>query len=232
VRLRKTGSRRRGSAAVVGAVADGRPVPSGRNVEAEDVDALRAAIELNAARPGTGQPSDEFIHQLHDELAETLTRPREQTGRRAITRRALVTGAGVAAAGVVGVAADRTLLVPRRDDAQTTVQPDDGSWVRVAAQTDVSHDGAVRFETPTTVGFVSADATGLVAVSGTCTHQGCLLQANGRAGRLDCPCHRTAFGYGGNVLFSQLAPQPVPLPRISVRGVGDDVEVFLPNPPS
>jgi Rieske Fe-S protein len=216
----------------VEAVADGRPLPSSRSVEAADVDALRAAVELNAARPGADHPSDEFIDRLHDELAQTVPDAGASTGRSRISRRALVTGAGVAAAGAVGIAADRTLLGPRRDDSQTTVQPDDGTWVRVAARTEVPDGGAVRFETPTTVGFVSSDGTDLVAVSGACTHQGCLLQDDARAGRLDCPCHRTAFGYTGDVLFSQLAPQPAPLPRISVRTAGDGVEVFLPNRPS
>jgi Rieske Fe-S protein len=204
----------------------------------DDVDALRAAIELHAARPGADQPSEEFIADLRGRLDEAVASAdaaeavEASPPRSGLTRRALVTGAGVAAAGAIGIAADRTLLEPRRDDTQATVEPDDGTWVRVAARAEVPAAGAVRFETPTTVGFVSSDGTDLVAVSGACTHQGCLLQNDPDAGRLDCPCHRTAFSYGGTVIFSQLAPQPVPLPRLSVRTAGDGVEVFLPNPPS
>jgi Rieske Fe-S protein len=234
VRLPPRPTRRRRSGAAVEAVADGRPVPTGRVDDDEEVGALRAAIELNAARPGADQPSEEFVDRLRDELAATTGGvDADPSPRAGITRRAaLVAGAGVAAAGAIGIAADRTLLEPRRDEQQATVDPDDGTWVRVAARADVPDGGAVRFETATTIGFVSSDGSDLVAVTGACTHQGCLLQDDARAGRLDCPCHRTAFGYGGNVLFSQLTPQPVPLPRISVRTAGDGVEVFLPNQPS
>jgi Rieske Fe-S protein len=55
------------------------------------------------------------------------------------------------------------------------------------------------------------------------------LQLNQPAGRLDCPCHRTAFGVDGRVMFSQLETPPPTLPRIQVRGRNGQVEAFLPQ---
>jgi cytochrome b6-f complex iron-sulfur subunit len=224
VRSRKRAADRLGSSRQVDAIADGLPLPPGTIEDPSDIDALRAAIELNAARPAADLPSDEFVASLRRRLTED-----QRPGPTAVSRRALLTGAGAIAAGVVGAVADRTLLEPHRDNTQsTTIEPDAGTWVRVASSADLRDGKAHRFETPMAVGFVS-NANALVAVSGVCTHQGCLLQADGPAGRLDCPCHRTSFGYGGEVLFSQLSSQPAPLPRIAVRDNGGGVEVFLPG---
>jgi cytochrome b6-f complex iron-sulfur subunit len=85
-----------------------------------------------------------------------------------------------------------------------------------------------RFATATAVGFVSNDGGALAAVSGACTHQGCLLQLNQQAGRLDCPCHKTAFSTNGRLLFSQLSAAPAPLPGLQLRRTGDQIEVLLP----
>jgi Rieske Fe-S protein len=55
------------------------------------------------------------------------------------------------------------------------------------------------------------------------------LQLNQPAGRLDCPCHRTAFGVDGRLMFSQLETPPSTLPQIKVRGRNGQVEAFLPQ---
>jgi Rieske Fe-S protein len=52
---------------------------------------------------------------------------------------------------------------------------------------------------------------------------------NDTAGRLDCPCHRTAFDPGGQVLFHQLAAAPRALPQLQVRRNGEAIEVLLPE---
>jgi Rieske Fe-S protein len=85
-----------------------------------------------------------------------------------------------------------------------------------------------RFDTPAAVGFVTNDAGTLRAVSGVCTHQGCLLQPNQAAGRLDCPCHAAAFSASGELLFAQLPTRPGPLPRLQVRQQNGLVQVLLP----
>jgi cytochrome b6-f complex iron-sulfur subunit len=214
-----------GSTRQIDAIADGMPLPPGEVKDPADVDALRAAIELNAARPAADLPSEDFVARLRRQLTEN-----QQPAPTTVSRRVLLTGAGAIAAGVVGVVADRVLLEPHGNDTHaTTLDPDAGVWMRVASRAELGDGKAHRFETATAVGFVSQNAGTLIAVSGACTHQGCLLQADGPSGRLDCPCHRTSFGYDGDVLFSQLSRQPAPLPRITVRDNGGGVEVFVPG---
>ena len=81
-------------------------------------------------------------------------------------------------------------------------------------------------------GFVSEHDGNLHAVSGVCTHMGCLLRVNAEAGRLDCPCHGTAFDLDGTVVFSQLTPAPPSLVKIGVRRTGDRIEVLVPPDPA
>ena len=99
----------------------------------------------------------------------------------------------------------------------------------VASADDMAGGQVKRFATASTVGFVTEHGGTLSAVSGACTHQGCLLQLNQTAGRLDCPCHRTAFGVDGKLMFSQLATRPAALPQIQVRSRDGQVEAFLPR---
>ena len=107
--------------------------------------------------------------------------------------------------------------------------PDDGQWVPVASADQLASGGPQRFAAAKVVGFVSEQNGTPVAVSGACTHLGCLLQANAQAGRLDCPCHRTAFSPQGNVVYSELESPPAPLPRMKSRRNGTSVEVFVPR---
>jgi nitrite reductase/ring-hydroxylating ferredoxin subunit len=209
----------------VDALLEGSPLPSGQLDDPADADALRAAIELNASRPAADLPSDAFVAGLRRRLTDDERMPAP-----GVSRRALLAGAGAVAAGVVGVVADRTLLESHGGSPPSTeLRPNRGSWVPVALVSDLGAGGARRFETSTAVGFVSSRNAKLVAVSGACTHQGCLLQGDDKAGRLDCPCHRTSFGYDGTLLFSQLSDKPAPLPQMPVRTNGDNVEVFLPT---
>jgi cytochrome b6-f complex iron-sulfur subunit len=86
-----------------------------------------------------------------------------------------------------------------------------------------------RFSTPGAVGFIATENGALEAVSGVCSHQGCLLKFNEAARRLDCPCHRAAFSLTGEVLFSQLPTPPPPLPRLALRDEGGHVQVYVPT---
>jgi nitrite reductase/ring-hydroxylating ferredoxin subunit len=107
--------------------------------------------------------------------------------------------------------------------------PAAGSWVPVASSSDLAAGASQRFATADAVGFVTAHEDRLVAVSGVCTHVGCLLRANAPAGRLDCRCHRTSFVPDGAILFSQLATHPAALPTYQVRERAGAVEVFVPT---
>jgi nitrite reductase/ring-hydroxylating ferredoxin subunit len=211
---------------LVEAVLDGEPLPTAQLEDPADVDKLRAAIALRAARPGADLPSEEFVARLRQELKEADERPGKGPG---FSRRALIATAGVAAGGIAGAVVDRTLLHPGGGHHPAALVPDQPEWVAVATGAELAQGNAKRFATPASVGFVSEHAGELLAVSGVCTHLGCLLQQNSAAGRLDCPCHRTSFGLDGQVLFSQLKDQPAPLPTLTARRRGDSIEVLLPR---
>jgi Rieske Fe-S protein len=101
--------------------------------------------------------------------------------------------------------------------------------VAVASEADLA-GGAVRFETAGLVGFLSQAGDGLTAVSGVCTHQGCLLRGNDATRRLECPCHMSMFAYDGTLVGSRLQPAPAPLPRLQVRRRNGTIEVLAPPP--
>jgi Rieske Fe-S protein len=222
--------RRRKSDPQVEAILNNEPIPQGQ-LEDDDVAALRAAIELRASRTGADLPSSEAIEEIRRTvLAEDM----EAQAPRSFSRRALLVAGGAVAAGAVGVAVDRTVLgsgpgTPARTAASGELVPDDGEWVPVATADQLAAGGTQRFATAKLVGFVSEQNGAPVAVSGACTHLGCLLQANDQAGRLDCPCHRTAFSPDGRVVFSELASAPAPLPHIKTRRNENSVEVFVPR---
>ncbi|MDQ1414446.1 MAG: hypothetical protein QOF81_59 [Acidimicrobiaceae bacterium] len=220
---------------MVEAVLAGQPLPSGR-LEPDEVEALRAAITLRAGRPGADAPGEEFVTSLRRRIAaetaeaeavEVSSVSAMHFGRRSL----LVGAAGAVAAGVVGAVVERTLSSPSPAPLVATgeVVPDNGQWVPVAMVSDVTGGQVKRFSTASTVGFVSERNGTLSAVSGACTHQGCLLKLNQPAGRLDCPCHRTAFGVDGTLKFSQLDTPPRTLPQIKVRSRNGQVEAFLPE---
>src|SRR5437868_10039471 len=80
-----------------------RPFP----VDDTDADALRVAIELRAARPGSDAPREEFIAALHRRLARDQAEPKPTP---APLRRRLLVGGTLGAAGAAArVVADRAL---------------------------------------------------------------------------------------------------------------------------
>ena len=215
----------------VEAILQDEPIPQGQLDDPDDVAALRAAIELRASRTGADLPSSEAIDEIKQRV---LADDMEVQAPRALSRRALLVAGGAVAAGVAGVAIDRAVIgsatsTPARSTASGPLVPDDGEWVQVASAEQLAGGRTQRFASAKLVGFVSEQNGAPIAVSGACTHLGCLLQANDQAGRLDCPCHRTAFSPDGRVVFSQLASEPAPLPRIKARRSGSNVEVFVPR---
>ena len=223
-------NRRRDLDRMVEALLAGDPLPSGR-LEPDEVEALRAAIELRAARPGADQPEEEFVTGLRRRLAAASSEAADMSPSR-VPRRAVLAGtAGAVAAGLVGAFVESTLNSnsPPSPAATGEIVPESGQWVPVAVAGDLAGGQVKRFATASTVGFVTEHGGTLSAVSGACTHQGCLLQLNQAADRLDCPCHRTAFGVDGKVMFSQLATRPAALPQIQVRSRDGQVEAFLPR---
>lgn len=211
-----------------------------------DVAELRTAIGLRAARAGSGAPREEFVTDLHrrlaDELADSSAEVRPIPVVGGTRRRRFVQGAAVAAAAAaVGVAVDRTVLTRGPDEVADrpeaapateteTLTPAAGQWRTVAAGDELP-DGAVRaFDLTSVVGFVRRTDGVARSVSGICTHQGCRLMLDAPAGRLNCPCHLTAFAVTGQLLSHQLPVAPDPLPQIATREVDGAVQVFVPPP--
>ena len=214
---------------LIDALIKGEPLPRDVIDDPDQVAALRAAVALRAARPGADLPSESFLTDLRQQLEDVDRSPATRTSL--VSRRRLLAGAGIAAAGVAGALVEREVLTSGSSSrGQVALEPDDGEWLAVATESELAGGAVKGFSAPALAGFVSQQTNGeLLAVSGACTHLGCLLQANGDAGRLDCPCHHTAFEYTGQVLFSQLTPRPAPLPTLSVRRRNGSVEVFVPR---
>jgi Rieske Fe-S protein len=63
---------------------------------------------------------------------------------------------------------------------------------------------------------IARDARGLYAMTITCTHQGCDLEAvgTGNTARLDCPCHGSRFDQNGSVING---PAEAPLAHFAVE---------------
>src|SRR5207253_6129485 len=101
----------------------------------DDVEAMRAAIELNNAQPGAALPSGEFVNDLHRRLAEELDEtgaPVDLAAR--VSRRRMLGGIGAAAAAaaVGGVVLDRAVLdsgsSPAAAPKAQDLVPDEGVW--------------------------------------------------------------------------------------------------------
>jgi len=68
--------------------------------DADDVDAMRAAIELNNAQPGAALPRAEFVSDLHGRLADQLNETDDSAVSLAaarLSRRRVLGGIGAAA---------------------------------------------------------------------------------------------------------------------------------------
>jgi nitrite reductase/ring-hydroxylating ferredoxin subunit len=202
---------------------------------------IRTAIELRAARQGPDvgdAPREEFLTDLHRRLAEQMAgTPKRAVPKQNTTRRQVLVGtSAAAAAAVAAVSIDRAVTgSPSEAPATSTpagqLTPNDGSWQRVAASSEVP-DGLMHpFDLGSVSGFVRRVDGTPHAVSGVCTHQGCRLWFDAPDDRLRCPCHSTSFAPGGEVLTHQLPIAPKPLPTLMVREVDGAIEVFAPAHP-
>ena len=200
--------------------------------DADDAAQMRTAIDLRAARAGSGAASEEFVAGLRRRLATELDDPGDVVPIRSGRRRVLQFGSVAAAAVAVGAVADHVAMTASRpaEVAGGPLVPNDGAWTRVAASTEVP-DGAVRgFEVDGVAGFVRRDGGQVAAVSGICTHQGCKLRLDAPARELRCPCHATAFAVSGALVRHQLPTPPPALPALAAREAGGAIEVLAPPP--
>ena len=195
----------------------------------EEADALAAAAALAAARVGSDLPSNAALERIHRKLSAALDEAPRAEQR--LTRRMWLRTAGAMAAAVVaGVALDELATNQRESGAGGpggTVVPDNGSWQPVASVSQLPPGHAMVVSTRAVHAIVINDSGNISAVSGVCTHLGCLLQPDDSNRKLDCPCHQTSFGWSGKVLYYRLKSAPADLPTIPSRVTGDQVELFV-----
>lgn len=201
--------------------------PRWQSVTAE-ADTIGMAIALAAARPGAAVVRPRFVSDLRRRLAEQLGAADCREHHAIMGRRRALKAVGVAAAAAVGGGAVERLgwrlRRPSRDEANIA---DDGTWQTVATSSELDERGVVRFASSATVGFLTRDGGVLRAVSGVCTHQGCMLQYREGDHELACPCHRASFALSGDVRADDVAGLLPPLPRLLARERDGRIEVYL-----
>jgi Rieske Fe-S protein len=231
---------------------DKRPSPPGA-LAPEEVRTYQMAALLRAAAPDAAAPDPVFVARLRScipqELAAVASTPpasnlppvaepqrhmRSNRAHGSVSRRALLgAGLGAAAAGLAAGAALGRRTEPSeptlsgQQPAGALVPAGAGAWVAVAAVHDIPLGGVKRFATEAIVGYLRHTPSGFAALSGVCTHMGCLLNWNGTARTFDCPCHGGRFAEDGSAAPSS----PVwyrPLAPIATRVQGGNVEVYIP----
>jgi nitrite reductase/ring-hydroxylating ferredoxin subunit len=197
---------------------------------AEEADLAGVAITLRTARPGSGAPAEDFVTALHKKLAAELDPPAPARAVRA--RRTFLRAAAALGAAVTGGVADHVLTADASGApaAEDTLRPPNGTWFTVAASSDLP-DGTVQgFTAGAVIGFIERANGQLRAVSGICTHQGCLLAPAASPARLECPCHGATFALDGAVLSHRFSFPLAALPQLEVREAGGSVQVYAPDP--
>ena len=82
-----------------------------------------------------------------------------------------------------------------------------------------------EFDGDLALAVTRVSATSVVAVSRTCTHEGCTVLVPGAPGQtLDCPCHGSRFTTSGSVVNG---PAARPLPSFPARIEGQEVVITV-----
>ncbi|HEU5440010.1 MAG TPA: Rieske 2Fe-2S domain-containing protein [Ktedonobacterales bacterium] len=160
--------------------------------------------------------------------------PAADRPRKGISRRGLLSAAGLTAAAAVGlaggVAIERSAIPGATTTAQVPLIPEgSGMWIAVASAAELPLGSVKQFATPYIVGFLRHTANGFLALSGVCTHMGCLLHWNGEQQTFDCPCHGGRFTAEGE----SAKTSPVwyrPLPHIQTQVADGKVWVYVVPP--
>jgi nitrite reductase/ring-hydroxylating ferredoxin subunit len=203
-------------------LAGGRPSPHDVT-DRDEAEMARLAAEMSAAvDPDGGAPDPAFVDQLRmrmraaDEgIAAVRVPPPVRPGLGGISsvrvsRRQLLSGAVIGAAGIAAGAVGATILrpagaVPREPiwDDGTGLISGEGEWIAVATLAELPAGEAVRFSTVAFDGYVVNDGGEIRALSSVCTHMGCTLRFRKGWQDLRCPCHGASFDLAGRLANSR-----------------------------
>jgi Rieske Fe-S protein len=196
----------------------------------------QAAALFRAAAPGAAEPDSALAIQLRARLerASGQSRRRDSDHARAVSRRHMLAGgltAAAAAAGgfVAGVGLDRAEQSPplATPTSRNVELVPNGVWLALFPAAVLPIRGVRRFATEEVVGFVRHTAGGFEALSGACTHMGCLVAWNSTTRTFDCPCHGGRFLETGEAAAASRVMNR-PLPAIATRVLDGQVWVLLP----
>ena len=92
---------------------------------------------------------------------------------------------------------------------------------------DIPNDGVRAVKLPLGPVMLSKTGAEIRALSGICTHLGCVVQWKPEIKRFVCPCHQGVYNIDGQVISG---PPPRPLQSLKVVIKGDQVLVVMEEP--
>lgn len=215
-----------------------RPAPPALDdADARDLAAtvawLRQIDPAALAEPAAALPGDTPLS-----APVAVAEPPRARSRRPSRRALLATGLTAAASLAAGVGAGALLTrdagTPQTATGERWTVPLvglAGTWITVARLSELAPGAVQPFATPQVTGNLLRRPDGsLLALSGACTHMGCLLSWNVAARTFDCPCHNGRFDSEGHFVTGLV--RYLPLPRLQTQVVGDAVRVYVPAAPA
>jgi nitrite reductase/ring-hydroxylating ferredoxin subunit len=178
--------------------------------DSEEKAAITAAARLIAARQGLQRMNPAFRKRLEQALESA---PNELW----LTRRAaLVAGFSLAAGAVGGGLLGRAMepAAVRGPGGGDPINPIGGSWVDVAAMSDLVEGQGMHVTAGSVSAFLFRRGETVTGVSSICSHLPCELWWNGGQGLLNCPCHPASFTPAGKSTDTQY-----PLPALNTVNV-------------